>query len=643
MSRFRRAGSGRPFASLGGRHCGLLQVSCALLLERRESPDHFESKQNAPRKKQIIATGTTLTRWFAPVPPYRLRALWQEADGKRVARPLSWLDPLTRHDAFHVGMYRGYRESDGDYPVPALFVGAQALKYRGRPKPRARIPAQRPEDIPPARLAIDDLDHSDFMVIEEDRRDSTRNLADAQRFLAFLFSVRRSVFFASSLRERIYNIWLPPAVLVPSGPQEPGQNKIAVFPFIGLTRRPNSPAWRFVFTFSAIIVPTASEDGAIGRELTDAEVGTLVGCLDGPSTNPIVREPDLPRYRVVGDTWRRYANRLLEQGPACELATQANSPDGTLRNWLELLFFSVARSQLVGSKGRRRRYKSQDDKHLADEVLRSIRMTSCWSVLLDLPRSYKPANSRDASPRDGQSWSPNVNMSGAMKCFDHMAVGPSRWFRPTDDDRVDQGRVGERTWMAWSLPVRRCIVTFYFSRAEDFPARSRLNLFAVFGHMVAGLMITREILVKLGHDVELYRKPQPAAELRRKYVLELEEMFDLDIAWTFYRRIYQRLRRLRGLDDMYRNVRERTEMLAQHSAILDEITAEKRRTRLSVAAAFLAGAILGVTIWTSATKQVWEPAVFSAGTVLVAVIYGGLEQLKDRMKSLIRWLRRLRR
>src|SRR5579862_9346479 len=102
--------------------------------------------------------------------------------------------------------------------------------------------------------------------------------------------------------------------------------------------------------------------------------------------------------------------------------------------------------------------------------------------------------------------------------------------------------------------------------------------------MVAGLMITREILVKLGHDVELYREPQPAAELRRKYVLELEEMFDLDIAWTFYRKTYQRLRKLRGLDDMYRNVRERAEMLAQHSAILDEITTEKRRTRLSVAA-----------------------------------------------------------
>jgi hypothetical protein len=75
------------------------------------------------------------------------------------------------------------------------------------------------------------------------------------------------------------------------------------------------------------------------------------------------------------------------------------------------------------------------------------------------------------------------------------------------------------------------------------------------------LMTAREILVKLGHDVELYRESREAAERYRKYVIELEEMFDLDIAWTFYRRMYGRLRKLRGLDEMYLNVRDRTNIL----------------------------------------------------------------------------------
>ena len=634
------AGLDRPSRDLGNHHFGLLQVSCALLLGRRESPEHFESGQTAPTVRQIEDRRKTLTAWFAPQPsrgpaPYQLRALWEEAGVSSVASPLSWLDALARHDIYDVDLYRGYQDPNRGYEVPPLLVGAQALKYQGKPQPRARIPAQRPHDRQPGPQPIRELDHGDFMVIPEGCHcHTTTSLAEAQRFLVFLFSLRRSVIFASSLRERIYNIWLPPAVLVPSGTPQPGADKIAVFPFIGLTRRPNSQAWRYVFTFNAIIAPTAAEDGGIGRKLTDAELGSLVGSLDGLSNSPILRGRGPARYRVVSGTWQDYASHLLAQGPACEFAVRGGSSDGTLRNWLELLFFSVARSQVAGS----RRYKSDRDKDLADEVLRSIRTTSCWSVLLDAPRRLKLANPRDASPRDGKSWSPKADLGYLMECFDYLAIGLASWFRPSDDDRVDQGRVAERSWMAWALPVRRCIVTFHFSRAEDFPLRSRLNLFAVFGHMIAGLMTTREILVNLGHDVELYRKPQVAAELRRKYVIELEEMFDLDIAWTFYRKIYQRLRKLRGLDDMYRNVKERAEMLAQHNTTLDDTKTENRRTRLGVAAAILGGAVLGVTIWTSSEPRFW-PAIFSAIIVTVAVICGGWEQLISLLKRARQWLR----
>ena len=197
--------------------------------------------------------------------------------------------------------------------------------------------------------------------------------------------------------------------------------------------------------------------------------------------------------------------------------------------------------------------------------------------------------------------------------------------------------------MAWALPIRRCIVTFYFSKAEDFPGRSRLNLFVVLAHMIAGLMTTREILVKLGHDVELHRESQAAADLHRKYIIELEEMFDLDIAWTFYRRIYQRLRRLRGLDAMYLGVRERTEVLGQYYGTLDEIKAEARRTRLSLAAAILAAAIIGLAVWTLlgqvSARQLWQPIAFAAVMVCVAVIWGGWGRWNVAWKRLREWLK----
>jgi hypothetical protein len=472
---------------------------------------------------------------------------------------------------------------------------------------------------------VSELDQNDFLITANSDQSAPDALGNAQQFLAFIFALRRSVIFASSLRGRIYNIWLPPAVLTPNAQKDPWAGKIAVFPFVGLTRRPNSQAWRYVFTFNAVIAPTECADGKTSRMLSDAETGALAACLDGPSMSPIRRKWDLPTYQEV-DEWRKYINHLLEPDLSRSLTAPFGSSEGTLRNWFELLFFSVARRQLVGSATKHKR-KDREDKELADEVLRSIRTTSCWSVLLDAPKHLKPARPQDPSPPDGSSWHPKTGLGNLMACFDNLAVGPGRWFRPSDADRLDQGRVGERSWMAWSHPVRRCIVTFYMSRAEDFPGRSRLNLFAVFGHMIASLMTAREILVKLGHDVELYRESREAAERYRKYVIELEEMFDLDIAWTFYRRMYGRLRKLRGLDEMYLNVRDRTNILGQYYATLDEIKTETRRTNLAWAAAILAAAIIGLSVWLLFAplkiEQVWPPVTFAASTVLLAIIWGG--------------------
>jgi hypothetical protein len=154
--------------------------------------------------------------------------------------------------------------------------------------------------------------------------------------------------------------------------------------------------------------------------------------------------------------------------------------------------------------------------------------------------------------------------------------------------------------------------------------------------MIGSLMTARELLVKLGHDMELHRESLEAAERHRKYVIELEEMFDLDIAWILYRRIYQRLRKLRRLDDMYANVRDRTEVLGQYYATLDGIITEKGRTRLAWAAAILAAAIIGLTAWAALGPVPIGQARLLGGfaffMVVVAVIWGGWGRWLEGLK-----------
>lgn len=52
--------------ALGERHYGLLQVSCALLLERTEGFERFDIVQAALNRRQIQQNKEILQKWFAP-------------------------------------------------------------------------------------------------------------------------------------------------------------------------------------------------------------------------------------------------------------------------------------------------------------------------------------------------------------------------------------------------------------------------------------------------------------------------------------------------------------------------------------------------------------------------------------------------
>jgi len=98
--------------NLGDHRYGLVQLSCALLLERREDLKPFEPDQIAPTREQVKERKEALRGWFAPgESPYQWKTLSELAGVTREGKPLTWLDPLSRHGSYDVPLFRGYESA----------------------------------------------------------------------------------------------------------------------------------------------------------------------------------------------------------------------------------------------------------------------------------------------------------------------------------------------------------------------------------------------------------------------------------------------------------------------------------------------------------------------------------------------------
>ena len=103
--------------------------------------------------------------------------------------------------------------------------------------------------------------------------------------------------------------------------------------------------------------------------------------------------------------------------------------------------------------------------------------------------------------------------------------------------------------------------------------------------------------------------------------LEMEEMFDLKIAWPEYQFVYCRLRERLGIDDMYKRMRARLDQLSLHANVISQhkeiIRAEEGEERkieqLQWLAATLAIGIILVGVWPGLCSFSESPITRRAG------------------------------
>jgi hypothetical protein len=94
--------------------------------------------------------------------------------------------------------------------------------------------------------------------------------------------------------------------------------------------------------------------------------------------------------------------------------------------------------------------------------------------------------------------------------------------------------------------------------------------------MMIACTTTQAALDALGHEVARSEGVVDLAREGHERILELEEMYDLDLAWPEYARFYQRLRNRMHLEEQYSQVRDRVSLLTRFFEIEDRVGQEQR-------------------------------------------------------------------
>lgn len=167
--------------------------------------------------------------------------------------------------------------------------------------------------------------------------------------------------------------------------------------------------------------------------------------------------------------------------------------------------------------------------------------------------------------------------------------------------------------MTWKMPRSRCLLSIQSVLDDHFPDESTHKTFAWIGIMVMAAVAIREMTQALLHETIQAKDSQDLARVDRGMLVELEEVYDVDIVGSVFARFYRKLRMQLGLDSDYRRVREQVQSLSAATSL------ESNIRNNTWGRAFAASA-----------------AAFGAAVLLLG-LYGNPRQLPDDQYSQVWW------
>jgi hypothetical protein len=225
---------------------------------------------------------------------------------------------------------------------------------------------------------------------------------------------------------------------------------------------------------------------------------------------------------------------------------------------------------------------------IGERVLTSLSASRVSSVVV-VDKCFKK--------RDPNSASSDSEFPGSLEMLMERISGSTR-IAPRRRYRLDRFFFDEDGYAIGVLPANRCVVVTTDAKAQLGYLESGLMQAGWIAYMVIGAATAIGLMRSIYYDIEKVSRSKPSAiaSIEREVVVDLHEIYDLDITWEMYRHRYRLLRDRLGITRDYKALQSKLQALYRETSTRFEDTAQVRLIWLTAAIVLLTLAVVIVTV-----------------------------------------------
>lgn len=568
---------------------GLIQHAFALRLYKEHLP--FEGEDTRERVKErfelsSVATGGAEFRLDTVcAPPIRAGEGEQARHSPVVRQGLTTVErqPISFFEPVAAGALP---------PLPNAFAWAA---QENEPTPWQRfVFAHRDDDD---RISFNDFRvHSDAPHAHEDQALLITEL------LAQLMAQRRSRLFGLDLANRFVNVTLPHALLTQAdgrgilgcecSPRCTPKSWLLV-PLVSLRRIGHDGAsFRRMYSLSLFLIPIDGPQCG-PRDMARCEIRDMVEAGWGLASAPQASE--LSSFEVTGPLCG-YVAHLYRPSVVKRLLRATATPEAgglypaegwrlTLRQASEMVMFAIALRMACGSAGAA---PGLVERRVGNNVVTSLGNSRVSSVLA-MDEQF------GANPLDDPF---GRVFPGSLESLMHEIATPEARIAPRWRYRLDQPFFDRADYAIGTLPASNCLVAVVDPAKQEGRYESGLMQAGWLAYMAIGAATAIGTIRGIHRELERTNlsEPEAVAGIEREVVVDLSEIYDLDITWDAYRHRYRRLREQLGITSDYQALQGKLEALYRETSARFEAKTQMRVMLLTAAIVLLSVFILIGTI-----------------------------------------------